>query len=69
MCFVLLLLILSLENAIDDWLSVKMGIGVKSCLKSFPSLISHIPSADANEPATTSDSIVDLLTQPCFFDA
>ena len=59
-CFVLLLLILLLEKIIEDWLSVKMGMGIKLCLKSWPSLMIQIPSAEANDPVMSSDSIVDL---------
>ena len=45
------------------------GMGMKLCLKSLPRCISHIPSTEANEPATSSDSIKDLVMSPCFFDA
>jgi hypothetical protein len=38
-------------------------------MKLFPSLINHIPSADAKDPATSSDSIEDLDMFDCFFDA
>jgi len=62
MCFVLLLLISLLEKMIEDWLSVKMGMGIKLCLKSWPSLMIQIPSAEVNDPAMSSDSIVDLET-------
>ena len=42
---------------------------MKSCLKSLPRHINHTPSTEANEPATSSDSIKDLVTSPCFFNA
>jgi hypothetical protein len=58
-----------LANIMKDWLSVKIGMGVKTRRKSFPSLINHIPSAVANDPAINSDSIEDLDTLVCFFDA
>ena len=45
------------------------GIGMKSCLKSFPSLMSHIPSADAIDPATNSASIEERVMSPCFSEA
>ena len=51
------------------WLSVNRGMGVKSCLKSLPRCINHTPSTEANELVTSSDSIEDLVTSPCFFDA
>ena len=57
------------ENARADWLSVNSGMGVKLCLKSWPRRISQMPSAVANNPATSLDSIVDLLTVLCFFEA
>ena len=44
-------------------------MGVKLCLKSLPRCISHIPSMEANNPATSSDSIEALVMSPCFFDA
>ena len=44
-------------------------MGVKLCLKSLLRCISHIPSMEANDPAMSSDSIKDLVTSPCFFDA
>ena len=43
--------------------------GVKSCLKSFLSLISHMPSAEAIDPAMSSASIDEHVTSPCFFNA
>ena len=52
-----ILLVLFFINAMNGWLSVKTGIGVKSCLKSFLSLINQIPSANAMDPATNSISI------------
>ena len=57
------------ENEMNDWLSVKSGIGVKLWQKSLASLISHIPPVDVNDPATNSASIDDLVMSPCFFDA
>ena len=51
------------------WLSVNRGMGMKLCLKSLLRRINHIPSMEANEPAMSSDSIEDLVTSPCFFDA
>ena len=53
----------------EDWLSVRIGMGMKSCLKSFPRRMSQIPSADAIDPATNSDSMDEWATSPCFFDA
>ena len=44
-------------------------MGVKLCLKSLPRRISYIPSTEAKDPVTSSDSIEDLVTSPCFFDA
>ena len=44
-------------------------MGVKLCLKSLPRHISHIPSTEVNDLATSSDSIEDLVMSPCFFDA
>ena len=69
MCFVLLLFALLLENAKKDWLSVNNGTGVKLCQKYFPSLINQMCSAEAEDPATSSASIDDLITRPCFFEA
>ena len=37
--------------------------------KIFLSLISQMPSAEARDPATSSTSINDLVTRPCFFEA
>ena len=48
---------------------MKTGIGTNECMKSAPSLINHIPSVDANDPAISSDSIEDLAMQVCFFEA
>ena len=45
------------------------GIGEKFCLKSLPNLMSQTPSAAAKDPVTSSDSIDDLATSPCFLDA
>ena len=42
---------------------------MKSCLKSFPSLINQIPSADAMDPATSSASIEECVTRLCFLEA
>ena len=42
---------------------------MKLCLKSLPRHISHIPSMEVNEPAMSSDSIEDLVTSLCFFNA
>ena len=58
-----------LVKVMNDWLSVKTGIGAKSCLKSFPSLINQIPSADAIDPATNLASIEERITRLCFFEA
>ena len=44
-------------------------MGVKSCLKSLPSLINQTPSADAMDPATSSASIEEGVTRLCFFEA
>ena len=69
MYLVWLLFISLFENEMNDWLLVKSGIGVKSGQKSLASLISHIPLADVNDPATNLASIDDLVTSPCFFNA
>ena len=53
----------------NDWLLVNKGMGMKLCLKSLAKRISHTPSTDANDPATNSDSMDDLVMRPCFFDA
>ena len=45
---------------IEDWLLVKMGMGIKLCLKSWPSLMIQIPSAEVNDPAVSFNSIVDI---------
>ena len=42
---------------------------MKSCLKSLPRHVNHTPSMEVNELATSSDSIEDLVTSPCFFNA
>ena len=42
---------------------------MKLCLKSLAKRSSHAPSTDANDPATSSDSMDDLVTRPCFFNA
>ena len=68
MCFVRLLLISFFENKINDLLSVKSGIGLKSRWKSLPNLSSQVPSAEAKEPAMSSASIVDRVTMCCFFE-
>ena len=57
------------ENEINDWLLVNSGIGVKLWWKSLASLISHILSADVNNPATSLASIKNLVMSPCFFEA
>jgi hypothetical protein len=69
MCFVCVLTASLNEYAMKDWLSVKMGIGMKSCLKSLANQTSHIPSTDVIDPATSLDSIDDRVTSPCFFKA
>ena len=51
------------------WLSVNRGMGTKLCLKSLLRQISQTPSMEANELVTSSDSIEDLVTSPCFFEA
>ena len=53
----------------NDWLSVNRGIGMKLCLKYLAKRISHAPSTDANDPATSSDSMDDLVMRLCFFNA
>ena len=51
------------------WLLVNRGTGTKLCLKSLLRQISQTPSTEANELVMSSDSIEDLVTSPCFFEA
>ena len=69
MCLVLALLMSFLMKAMKDWLSVYMGMGAKLCLRSFLRQISNIPSPEAINPTTSSASIDDWVTSPCFFNA
>ena len=48
----------------NDWLSVNRGMGMKLCLKSLATRISHAPSTDVNDPVTSSNSMDDLVTRP-----
>ena len=42
---------------------------MKLCLKFLAKRISHAPSTNVNDPMTSSDSMDNLVTRPCFFDA